>query len=88
MDRETQNNALLSQAVMPDGTVCPTVMLESDLIKFLRLEELGIANPTGTLRYYRDKRLLSATKIGGYNVYTLESAMELLRALTGKKKRA
>ncbi|KKL55755.1 hypothetical protein LCGC14_2252240 [marine sediment metagenome] len=75
-------------ALYPDGTPCPTVMLEADLVRFLRLRELGIERPENTLRYYRDKGLLSATKLGGRNCYTLESAMDFLRSMTGKKKRA
>jgi len=31
--------------LMPDGTPVPTVMLEADLIRVLRLEELGVKNP-------------------------------------------
>jgi hypothetical protein len=67
---------------MADGTPVPEVMLESELIKFLRLEELGVKNPTNTLRYYRERGKLAPTRIGNRNVYTLKSAMELLEALT------
>lgn len=69
---------------MPDGSPCPTVLLEADLVKFLRLEELGVKNPTNTLRYYREIGKLAATRIGNRNAYTLNSAMELLEALTKK----
>ena len=71
---------------LPDGTPCPTVLTEADLITFLRLNELGISNPSGTLRYYREKGKLSATRIGGRNCYTVESAMEFLAAMTGEKR--
>ena len=74
-------------ALYPDCEPVPSVLLEEDLIRFLRLRELGIKNPAGTLKYYRDKRLLSATKIGGRNCYTVQAALALLEALTDKKKK-
>ncbi len=74
---------------MPDGNgglqPCPEVMLECELIKFLRLEELGINNPVNTLRYYRERGKLLATTIGGRNVYTRKSACEFLEKMTRKK---
>lgn len=70
--------------LMPDGSPCPTVLLEADLVRFLRLEELGIKHPANTLRYYREIGKLAATRIGNRNAYTLNSAMELLEALTKK----
>ena len=70
---------------MPDGTPVPEVMLESELIKFLRLEELGIKNPVNTLRYYRERGKLQATPIGGRNAYTRRAACEFLEVMTQKK---
>ena len=69
---------------MPDGKPVPEVMLESELIKFLRLDALGIKNPANTLRYYRERGILQATRIGNRNVYTRTGACEFLRVLTGK----
>lgn len=69
---------------MGDGSVVPELMLESELIKFLRLEELNIKNPANTLRYYREKGLLRPCRIGGRNAYTRSSALEFLEKLTGK----
>jgi len=69
---------------MPNGKPCPEVMLERELIEFLRLDDLGVKNPSGTLRYYRERGKLTATKIGGYNVYTRAAALEFLKRLTGK----
>jgi hypothetical protein len=69
---------------MPDKTPVPEVMLEAELIQFLRLDELGVKNPSGSLRYYRECGKLQATKICGYNVYTRSSALEFLKHLTGK----
>jgi len=63
--------------LMPDGTPVPTVMLETDLIRFLRLDELGVRNPGNTLRYYRERGKLRATKIGNRNWYTIQAALGL-----------
>jgi hypothetical protein len=71
--------------LMPDGKPAPTVMLEADLIRFLRLNELGVKNPANTLRYYRERGKLRATKIGNRNCYTIEAALEFLKEMTTKK---
>lgn len=62
----------------------PEVMLESELIKFLRLEELGIKKPENTLRYYRERGILRPTRIGNRNAYTRRSACDFLEKLTQK----
>jgi hypothetical protein len=67
---------------MPDGTPAPAVMLEKDLILFLRLHELGVKNPAGTLRYYRELGKLRPTRIGRRNVYTVQAALEFLEVMT------
>jgi len=69
---------------MPDGKPVPEVMLESELIEFLRLDALGVRNPANTLRYYRERGILQATRIGNRNVYTRTGACECLRLLTGE----
>ena len=69
---------------MPGGTPVPEVMLEDELVTFLRLTELGVKNPGNTLRYYRDRGKLKATRIGGFNVYTRASACEFLQEMTKK----
>ena len=70
--------------LMPDGTPVPSVMLEEDLICFLRLDELGVKNPQNTLRYYREIGKLKATKIGNRNCYTVQAALDFLEAMTKK----
>ena len=67
---------------MPDGTPVPEVMLEGELIKFLRMGELGIKNPANTLKYYRERKLLRPTRIGGRNAYSRKAALEFLDSLT------
>ena len=81
MNFQTENFGIV---FMPNGVPAPEVMLESELITFLRLDELGIKNPVNTLRYYREHDKLHATKIGNRNVYTRTSALEFLQRLTKK----
>lgn len=69
---------------MPNGTPVPEVMLEEELVRFLRLKELGIKKPANTLRYYRERGVLKATRIGNRNAYTRTSACEFLEKLTEK----
>ena len=73
-----------SPIYMPDGKPCPEVMLESELIEFLRLKELGIKNPANTLRYYRDRGKLKPTRIGNRISYTRTAACEFLQEMTKK----
>ncbi len=70
---------------MPDGRPVPEVMLESELIEFLRLKELGVKNPINTLRYYRERGKLRPMRIANRNAYTRTAACELLEELTGRK---
>ena len=60
------------------------VMLEADLIRFLRLNELGVKNPKNCLRYYRERGKLRATKISNRNCYTIEAALDFLEHMTKK----
>jgi len=67
---------------MPDGRPAPSVMVEDDVIKFCRLDQVGIGEPKNTLRYYREKGTLKATRIGRGTVYTIQSVLEFLETLT------
>ncbi len=69
---------------MPDGRPVPAVMLESELVELLRLNELGISNPPNTLRYYREKHMLKGTKIGHRLCYTPAAVKDFLEAVTDK----
>jgi hypothetical protein len=71
--------------LMPDGAPVPVVMLEDELIQFLRLKELGIKKPANTLRYYRERGKLRATRIGNRNCYTVQAALDFLKEMTTKK---
>lgn len=51
-------------AVLPDGTPCPNILTEVEAIKYLRLDVDGPKKPSNTLKYYRDRGLLRAVRIG------------------------
>ncbi len=48
----------------PVPTPCPEVMTEEEVVKYLRLDLINIAEPTATLEYYRKRGLLRGTQIG------------------------
>ncbi len=43
---------------------CPELLTEGEAVRYLRLDEIDIEDPAGTLRYYRKKGLLRATQVG------------------------
>ncbi len=60
----------------------PSVLVEEEVIAILRLNEPGgPKNPSDTLKYYRDKRLLRGCKIGNVIRYP---AAEIERFLATK----
>ena len=71
---------------LPDGnggfTPCPELMTEEEAIRFLRLNTLGVIKPANTLRYYREKKKLHATKIGNRNFYTRRACIEFMENMT------
>ncbi len=70
-----------SVPLMMPGTTSepvPYVMTESELIRFLRLDETGVADPSRTIRHYREKGILRATQIGRQLRYSLPNVLEFL----------
>ncbi len=81
----TNKNILISYAVLPDGnggfTSCPELLTEEEAIRFLRLDNIDVDDPSNTLRYYRKKGLLRATQVGKcirYRRIELERCLEKL----------
>ena len=72
---------------LPDGsggfTPCPAVLTEEEAIRYLRLDVDGPAKPELTLRYYREKGLLQATRVGRRLRYRRVELDRLLENLTG-----
>jgi len=77
---------LTTPAVLPDGnggfTPCPELLTESEAIRFLRLDGIGVEDPANTLRYYRKKGLLRATQVGKCIRYRRIELERLLDRLT------
>jgi hypothetical protein len=77
---------LVMTIVLPDGnggfTPCPELLTEEEAIRFLRLDGIGVEDPTNTLRYYRKKGLLRATQVGKCIRYRRVELERLLDRLT------
>lgn len=71
-------------AVLPDGsggfTCCPEVLTPREAALYLRLDLNG--NWQHTLRYYREKKKLRATRIGKRIVYTKKELNEFAERMT------
>ena len=73
----------VSPSFFPDGkTRVPDVLTEPEAIRFLRLDICGSKNPPATLKYYRDKGLLRATRLSKRNCYTRTELLRFLDELT------
>lgn len=63
-----ENKFFWTSSVLPDGnggfTPCPDLLTENEAIRYLRLDMDGPGNPEGTLKYYRDKGVLRAVRVG------------------------
>lgn len=74
-------------AVLPDGNggfvPCPELLTEEEAIRYLSLDIDGPTKPGNTLRYYREKKKLKATKIGKKLLYSRKSLDEFMDRMTG-----
>ncbi|MBN1844274.1 MAG: helix-turn-helix domain-containing protein [Sedimentisphaerales bacterium] len=54
-------------AILPgkgsQGTPCPELLTEEEAIRYLRLDTIGLENPSATLRRYREKGILRGTQV-------------------------
>jgi len=77
-------------SVLPDGnggfTPCPEVLTEEEAIRYLRLDVDGPAKPELTLRHYREKGHLRATRVGRRLRYRRVELDRMLEELTGGNK--
>ena len=72
--------------VMPDGTLCPSVLTEDEALVFLRID--GEANPRGTLKNYRSAGKIRVTMIGNRSFYAVEELVRFIRTQTGVRSRS
>ena len=61
-----------------DWRPCPELLTEDEAIRFLRLDVGGPGNPARTLQYYRDKKLLRATRVGQRLFYLRTELLDFL----------
>ena len=67
-----------------DGKPVPDLLTEDELLKFLRLDTNGPANPHETLKYYRDEGLLRATRISKKYLYQKKEVLLFVDKLTAR----
>jgi len=76
--------------VLPDGnggfTPCPDLLTENEAIRYLRLDVDGPENPAGTLKYYRDKGVLLAVRVGRKLRYPRKELDSMVDRLLEKKR--
>ena len=76
-------NMNVGPVYMPDGTAAPPLLTEQEAIRLLRLDQAGLANPSETLKYYRTKGQLRATRVGGHRYcYQLKELLSFLDKAT------
>ena len=61
---------------------CPELLTEEEAIRYLRLDQIEIEDPAGTLRYYRAKGLLRGTQVGKCVRYRRVELEDFLEKLT------
>ena len=71
----------------PDGTTVPPLLNEQEAIVLLRLDTDGPANPSLTLKYYRDKGLLRPTRIGKKLRYSKKELLNFINLMTERAKK-
>ena len=64
------------------------VLTEAEAIRWLRLDANGPKNPRGTLKFYRQAKLLKAVRIGRQWRYTLPELNRFLERLAEREERA
>ncbi len=77
------------QAILPGDPPgpCPEVLTEEEAIRYLRLDETSVKDPSRTLRYYRGKGWLRATQVGRRVRYRRVELDQLLDRLTEENPR-
>lgn len=80
-----KSESVFAMAVLPDGnggfTPCPELLTGDEAIRFLRLDAQK-ADGKQTLRYYREKQLLKATKIGKNLLYSRRELERFVNVMT------
>jgi hypothetical protein len=61
---------------------CPELLTEAEAIRYLRLDTINIANPSETLRRYRDQGMLRGTQVSKRVMYRRVELDRFLERLT------
>lgn len=89
MTVQDTNSPVLATPVLPNGNggfaACPSLLTEDEAIRYLRLDVNGPRKPSGTLKYYRDKGLLRAVRIGKNLRYPRKELDAMVERLLSKK---
>lgn len=75
-------NVISGVVYFPSGQPVPEVLTEEEAINFLRIDTIGVKNPSTTLRYYREEGLLEATRISKKLFYTKQQLLQFLQMQT------
>ena len=81
------SNCCQNVVFFPDGRPVPELLVEQEAITLLRLDTDGPANPTRTLKHYRDKGLLHPTRIGKKLRYSKKELLSFIDLMTDKAKK-
>ncbi len=71
-------------AVLPGNPAqpCPELLTEAEAIRYLRLDTIDIANPSNTLRRYREQGMLRGTQVSKRVMYRRVELERFLERLT------
>lgn len=72
----------VSPSYFADGRPVPELMTEEEVIRLLRLDTDGPADPHETLKYYRDEGLLKGTRVSRKYRYQRKEILIFLDRLT------
>lgn len=64
---------------------CPELLTSEEAVRFLRLDETGVKNPSETLRYYREQGQIQAVRMGRCVMYR---KAELIRFIESEEQAA
>ena len=76
-----------SLTVLPGNPtqLCPKLLTAEEAVRYLRLDVEGPKNPVDTLRYYREKGLLTGVRVGRHMRYRRADLDAFLARLAGEE---
>ena len=82
-------NSIVGWVVLPGNPPepCPEVLTAEEAVRYLRLNVDGPKDPVGTLKYYREKGLLTGVRVGRHMRYRRADLDAFLARLAGEESR-